>query len=245
MAEGDEEGGAADDADADADADADDEGGMSMMTDAAAEAEESLNRTAPRLRLELVEIDGTYHIKGDVPLDVPSGFYVGTLSVAIPEESRPARPSERPAVPAPKKIKIMMGVGDMQPSLAIVHEVEGTTEPLTEIKLAATQRGWAEARMKFVLQRADVAELQYEKADLVGPGGAKISKRFLIQMRPQNDWDGKVVKLGGDHELVYKVFATSDLVQGEYKGELPVKLVRHGETIKEVTLPITVDVNLK
>jgi Mg-chelatase subunit ChlD len=204
-----------------------------------------VEKDAVRLTLQLVENEGQYEIRGEVPLDAPGGIYIGTLTVSIPEGSRPPRPSERPSVPAPKKLRVMMGVGDMKPQLAVVRDEDGTDEPVIDIEMVASERGWAGTRIKFVLKHADVAQLSYEMKDLIGPGGASISKRFCIQALPQNDWDGKTVVLGGEHELLYRVFATSDLVQGEYSGEMPIKLMREGEVAVEVTIPIKVDVNLE
>jgi hypothetical protein len=143
------------------------------------------------------------------------------------------------------KLKVLLAVGDMRPRLSVVKEVDGAITPLTVIAVDATKRGWAEVRMQFVLKHADRAEVTYEKLDLTGPGGATISNRFLVQTVPQGEWDGKTIVLGGKHELVYRVFATSDLVRGTYRGELPVKLIRNNEVAMWYTIPITVDVNLE
>jgi hypothetical protein len=171
--------------------------------------------------------------------------YVGTLTVSIPAESQPARPSTKPSVPPPKKLKVILSVGDLKPLLLVSQITDEGPQFVDQIGLKATKRGWAEGRIGITFKHAEKGELAFEKNELVGPGGATISKRFCIQILPQNDWDGKSLVGGETHELLYRVFATSDLVQGDYATELPLTVTRHGEVATKMSLPIKVSVNLE
>lgn len=173
---------------------------------------------------------GVVEMYVDVPEELPAGLYEGELVV------------ETANAALKRKLRVLLPVGKPQPAIVLMPE-EGDL-PLAKLELAASRAGWSEVGFDVVAKHISRGELTYTSGALKGER-LSISPRFNIAFVPQEGWGGKDVLEGFRYGLRYRVYVSTDLVDGEYRGELSFCLISEGKQVAELKVPVVLTVKLE
>lgn len=162
--------------------------------------------TAPELKAPSWTGPGTgivAELAGDslrisVPADAVPGSYRGAVRVALPGGLQASLPCSLEVV-APR------------PRLALSTE---------SCALEAAPGSSAETSVELVLHYRSGCTLELTCSDLVADGNARIGQRFDIELLPEQGWSGTELSPGSPQTLRLRVWTSSDLPEGLYKGTL-------------------------
>lgn len=205
-------------------------------------------KPAPTLALSVVQgASGGVEIRGDVSEDLPAGLYEGALTVEVDTgqgAEAAARPEASGQARLQRKLRVLLPLGEPMPVLLVLGAEEPGAARLQALSFQAVRPGWAETRLVLVARHVGRGELVRTTGELKGPQGSTIKPRLNIATVPQDGWDGKEMADGVRYGLAYRVYVSSDLVDGEYRGELRLGLLRGGEQVAEAKLPVVLLVNV-
>jgi Mg-chelatase subunit ChlD len=213
------------------------------VEDEAADGDAATEESAAEVELKLNEGPEGWAITGLIVPETPPGTYVGTLTLTF----------EPPGIvdgfgwpePTPRKVGVRLTVAPPNAVLTVTRPEDETAAPLETVALEVAEPGWAEFDIRMEPKWVGKgAAYIFEPTDLVSVSGGLVAQRFCVRSAPRGEWDGKTVDHGKTYDLAYRVHVSSDLIDGEYAGEVVLAIASGEERAVEVKLPVTVHVKI-